>query len=161
MTATAATQIRVFKGDMAGLVEACGWIEDYSASADLGPDISNSLQVCFEELASNIVRHGSEGQWVNPTTGADTVPTPLTFSVGLTLGADTLRLMIEDNGAPFDVVSADSHGVTQPLSDMAVGGLGIHLVKSLSSALNYQRTSFGNKVTVEFSRLAVHEHGQT
>ncbi len=158
MTPKAGTQIRVFKGDMPGLMEACGWVEEFATGGALGDDVSNSLQVCFEELASNIVRHGSEGLWVNPK--AEAVPSPLTFSVGLTLAPDKLRLMIEDNGAPFDVVAAESHGVNQTLNDLQVGGLGIHLVKSLASKLSYQRTSFGNKVTVEFSRQRVQEPSQ-
>jgi anti-sigma regulatory factor (Ser/Thr protein kinase) len=73
------------------------------------------------------------------------------------LAADKLRLIIEDNGKPFDVVSAESHGVNQTLDEMQVGGLGIHLVKSLASKTTYQRTSFGNKVTVEFKCQRVQE----
>jgi anti-sigma regulatory factor (Ser/Thr protein kinase) len=142
---------------MAGLVEACGWIEELSSSNGLSDDTANAIQVCFEELASNIVRHSGDGVWSDPPVLANTKSSFLVFKVDLSIEVDRVRLVLEDNGKPFDVVSARSHGVDQPLSDMAVGGLGLHLVKTLANAVHYRRTDLGNEVSLEFSRLPLQE----
>jgi anti-sigma regulatory factor (Ser/Thr protein kinase) len=151
---------REFAGDMAGLVEACSWIEELSSANSLGDDVANALQVCFEELASNIVRHSGDGVWSDPPVLASPKSTSLVFKVDLSIEPDRVRLGLQDNGKPFDVVSAQSHGVDQPLENMAVGGLGLHLVKTLSSAVSYRRTEFGNEVELEFSRVPLQEPGR-
>ncbi len=151
---------REFTGDMAGLVEACGWIEELSSTHNLGDEVSNSLQVCFEELASNIVRHSGDGLWIDPKLADRRSPTSLKFKVGLNIDKDLVRLSLEDNGKPFDVAAAPTQGAGHPVEDMAVGGLGLHLVKSLSSAIGYRRTDFGNEVNLEFSRVPMQEPTQ-
>jgi sigma-B regulation protein RsbU (phosphoserine phosphatase) len=142
---------------MDGLMEACGWIEELSSSNNLGDDVSNAVQVCFEELASNVVRHGGDAQWAKPPSHEAQGPSPLLMRVDFAINPKSVRLSLEDNGKPFDIAAAQTHGVNQPLADMPIGGLGIHLVKELASALSYARTEFGNQVNLEFSRLPVQE----
>ena len=48
MTQMPVTWHREFTGDMAGLVEACGWIEELSSSNGLSDDTANAIQVCFD-----------------------------------------------------------------------------------------------------------------
>lgn len=151
---------REFTGDMAGLVEACGWIEELSTSNELDGDVSNSIQVCFEELASNIIRHSGEATWSDPQASDGHRATSLKFKVGLNIDSERVRLSLEDNGKPFDVAAAPTHGAGHPVEDMAVGGLGLHLVKELSSAMVYRRTEFGNEVNLEFSRVPMQEPSQ-
>ena len=148
---------REFTGDMTGLVEACGWIEELSSGHGLSDDISNAIQVCFEELASNVVRHSGDGLWKDPTVDDAESKTALVLKVALSIDDRKAELRLEDNGKPFDVAAAPSHGVDQPVADMAVGGLGLHLVKTLSTAVDYRRTAYGNEVKLEFSRVAMQE----
>jgi anti-sigma regulatory factor (Ser/Thr protein kinase) len=137
---------------MDGLVEACGWIEEVSSGNGLSGEIANSIQVCFEELASNVVRHSGDGLWKDPTVDDAENKTALVLKVSLSIDDRKAELRLEDNGKPFDVAAAPAHGVDRPIADMAVGGLGLHLVKTLASAVDYQHTPFGNQVKLEFSR---------
>jgi anti-sigma regulatory factor (Ser/Thr protein kinase) len=155
VTKTPVTWHREFTGDMAGLVEACGWIEELSSSNGLSDDISNAIQVCFEELASNVVRHSGGGLWHDPS--GSSYPTSIAMKVDLTIEPHVVKLRLEDNGKAFDVAATESHGVDKPLSEMAVGGLGLHLVKTLASGLSYRRTSFGNETSLEFARVPMQE----
>jgi anti-sigma regulatory factor (Ser/Thr protein kinase) len=151
---------REFTGDMAGLVDACGWIEELSTSNGLSDESANAIQVCFEEMASNVVRHSGEGLWEDPGKKDNKQSTAITMKVDLTIEADVVRLRLEDNGKPFDVAAAPTQGAGHPVADMAVGGLGLHLVKTMASGVSYRRTDFGNQVNLEFSRLAMLEQTQ-
>ena len=151
---------REFTGDMAGLVEACGWIEELSSSNGLSDDTANAIQVCFEELASNVVRHSGAGLWNDPGKSKPQHSTSIAMKIDLIIEPAIVKLRLEDNGRAFDVAAAKSHGVDQPLSEMAIGGLGLHLVKTLASGLSYRRTDYGNEVNLEFSRQAMQEPTQ-
>lgn len=157
MTQTPVTWHREFMGDMAGLVEACGWIEELSSAQGLGDDVANAIQVCFEELASNVVRHSGDGLWSDRPTLATAPSSSLMFKVDLSIEPDRVLLALEDNGKPFDVAAAKSHGVDKPLGEMAIGGLGLHLVKTMASAVHYRRSEFGNEVKLEFLRVPLQE----
>jgi anti-sigma regulatory factor (Ser/Thr protein kinase) len=97
---------------------------------------------------SNIVRHGEEhsGSQSSWPSGSG----HLTISIAINAEADRITMTIEDNARPFDLGKAIAKKVDQPLDQLEPGGLGIHLIKSFSSAMEYQRTEHGNRVTVEF-----------
>jgi len=106
------------------------------------------MQVCLEELMSNIARHGKVLS--RPTeTDADN---PLSISVGIDVRTDRIAMTIEDNGRPFDVEKAPAKVVDRPLEQVQPGGLGINLIKSFSDNIEYRRTDAGNRVTVDFMR---------
>jgi anti-sigma regulatory factor (Ser/Thr protein kinase) len=59
-------------------------------------------------------------------------------------------MTVEDNGRPFNVTQAPAKRVDQPLEQVQPGGLGIQLIKSFSSNLEYHWTEKGNRVIVDF-----------
>jgi anti-sigma regulatory factor (Ser/Thr protein kinase) len=59
-------------------------------------------------------------------------------------------MTVEDNGRAFDVARAPARVIDQPLDQVEPGGLGILLIKSFASSLEYSRTDAGNRVTVDF-----------
>lgn len=139
---------RAFKANVSEIASAASWVESIAASAALSDAQAFSMQVCLEELMSNIVQHGeghcsSNSQWPSG-------PDHLTITIAINAYADRITMTVEDNARPFDVSKAVGKKIDQPLDQLEPGGLGIHLIKSFSSALQYQRTEHGNRVTVEF-----------
>ncbi len=59
-------------------------------------------------------------------------------------------MTVEDNGRPFNVSHAPAKTIDQPLEQIKPGGLGIHLIKTFASNVEYSRTETGNRVLVEF-----------
>jgi serine/threonine-protein kinase RsbW len=141
---------RAFKASVSEIASAASWVESIADSAGLSDAQAFSMQVCLEELMSNIVQHGeghcsSNSQWPSGP-GND----HLTITIAINAYADRITMSVEDNARPFDVSKAVGKKIDQPLDQLEPGGLGIHLIKSFSSALQYQRTEHGNRVTVEF-----------
>ncbi|HEY8138377.1 MAG TPA: ATP-binding protein [Methylocystis sp.] len=143
---------RVFSGSIADVTAASAWVERIAASLKLPGKLTFAMQVCLEELMSNIARHGkvhSISTAVPTETDADS---PLSISIDIDLLADRVVMTIEDNGRPFDVEKAPAKVVDRPLEQVQPGGLGINLIKSFSHNIEYRRTDAGNRVTVDFMR---------
>lgn len=98
----------------------------------LDPMAQNRLEVVFEEIVSNTVRHGfreNSGQ---------------TIRVRVDLKPSAIELTFEDDGKPFNPMDANMPGPAG-IETARVGGLGIPLIVKLSSGLRYERLSSGER----------------
>src|SRR5262245_15444789 len=138
---------RSFCGAIFEIPSAAGWIESIAADLGLTELQVFAMQVCLEELMSNIIRYGGESSapWphINPKN-------PIRIFVTVKGLADRVRMTVEDNGRPFNVAQAPVKVIDQPLDQVEPGGLGIQLIKSFASSLEYSRTESGNRVTADF-----------
>lgn len=143
---------RVFSGAIPEIAAAASWIESIAAELDLPGRLVFAMQVCLEELMSNIVRHGgvhsSSIAYLPQTDPAN----PLLISITIDALAGRIIMTVEDNGRPFDLAQAVAKRVDRPLEQVQPGGLGIQLIRSFASNLEYRRTEQGNCVVVEFMR---------
>ena len=64
-----------------------------------------------------------------------------------------LTLVVKDHGVPFDPTQQADVDVDADLDDRQIGGLGIHLVKSIMDTMEYERTSDGYNVLTLKKRL--------
>jgi serine/threonine-protein kinase RsbW len=109
-----------------GVLEALfSFVERFVRSHRLDEATAFAVQLAVEELFTNLVRHN--------TGGAE--------QIAVRLDIDDGRLLV--TLTDFDVDPADpdvatSAGVSLPLEDRTVGGLGIHLVKSMFDSLTYE-----------------------
>lgn len=87
------------------------------------------LELIFEEIVTNAIRHGFTDR------------PPGRITVRLTRDAQVATLVIEDDGIRFDPLEAPDHTRPGSLDDAIPGGLGIVLVRSLSSRLEYEYTA--------------------
>jgi serine/threonine-protein kinase RsbW len=139
--------VLTLNNDIGEIAAALEQLEAFGARAGLGWRLQNQIEVVFEEVVSNAVRHGF-------IPGSDQ-----RVRVSVRAEADRLILVFEDDGRPFDPLGARS---PQPLTDLASapeGGLGIALVRRLASRLTYEaaRSPDGdfrpvNRLIVELAR---------
>jgi len=140
---------RVFKANLSEIAPAAKWVESIAVSAELPPAQEFAMQVCLEELMSNIVRHGKCHSDSSPSrAGRD----HLTIAIAIDAYEDRVTMTVQDNARPFDLGKAVAKKIDQPLDQLQPGSLGIHLIKSFSSGMEYKFTEQGNRVTVEFVR---------
>jgi len=95
------------------------------------------VNLALDELINNTVMHGLEDM-------ADAE-----IRIRMRVEADTLVLVMEDNGQPFDPTQDTNADVTSSLEERAVGGLGLHLVKSFADRLSYEFVDGRNRLTIE------------
>lgn len=128
---------KAFEGKIADVGEASVWIDMIATGAHWPVPLVFAVQLCLEELLSNIIRHGG---------GEPNI------EVALHVESHCVSLTIEDSGKPFDVAAAPARHADQPLAEITPGGLGIGLVKSFASVVEYARIHDHNRVTVKFLR---------
>ena len=138
-----------FPGTVKGIVEALRWIETLAAVQRFPEELSFDIQVCVEELFANLVRHGG-GLWSDDPAALAEAQTPILMSILVTVGSGGVTVLLEDNGTPFDVAAAPPKQVDRPLEAARPGGLGIQLIKKLSSELAYAHVDGLNRTTLKF-----------
>jgi serine/threonine-protein kinase RsbW len=138
-----------FPGAMTAVSGAVGWVGSIASDLHLPDGQAYAMQVCLEELMANVAMHGRPPA----AQSAQAEKTdPLKVSVSVNISSDRITLTVEDNGRPFDISRARSHGVEGGLDGVRPGGLGIGVIRSFADNLKYSRTAAGNCVTAEFLR---------
>ena len=111
-------------------------VEDLGEQDDWPPAFTFRVNLVLEELGINIINHGYD----------DGIHE---FDITLTSDANTLTVEISDDGRPFDPLhDAPSTDTTAALEDRQVGGLGIHLVRTMMDELHYRRKQGRNYLTL-------------
>lgn len=136
----------VFPGTLDGIAEAGVWIESVSAEGGFPDDLTFGVQLCVEELFANLVRHGG-GRWEK---GSAAGAAPVSMVIAMSRQGDELAVVLEDDGAPFDVAAAEPKPVEGSLETVQPGGLGIQLVNKFSSGLAYERVGGVNRTILKF-----------
>ena len=93
----------------------------------------HDVSLVLEELLTNAFQYG----------GASDRST----SIALTVEPDRVSGEIGNRGKAFDPRGAAPPELTTPIEDRQVGGLGIHLVRALTTALDYHRQGNQNWTT--------------
>ncbi|MCY4121281.1 MAG: ATP-binding protein [Acidobacteria bacterium] len=95
------------------------------------------INLALDELITNTVTHGLEDK-------ADAE-----IQIRMRVDSGTLILVMEDNGQPFDPTQDMDADVTSSLEERAIGGLGLHLVKSFADRVSYEFVEGRNRLTME------------
>ncbi len=97
-----------------------------------------SVNLALDELVSNVVLYGYEP---NPPEGEQ-------ITIHLEIRGADLYASVEDGGREFDPATAPIPDLGKPLEERQVGGLGIHLVRSLMDKMEYKRHATKNLLTL-------------
>ncbi len=122
------------EGSRDGLGRVTEEFESFSSAHGIPDLMRRSIQVVLDELLSNTVRCGRVGE------------REMTIEVGFRLDAETLRVEILDDGAPFNPLERESPDTALPLEKRPVGGLGVMLVRNLVDEISYDFEGGRNRV---------------
>jgi anti-sigma regulatory factor (Ser/Thr protein kinase) len=133
-----------FKRTFDALPEIAQFTEDVFASHRIEPSLRPSVDLVLEELFTNMVKYGEGSQPVRIT---------LRRCPGGVEGTLT------DSGVDsFDVTQAPAADTTAPLQDRRAGGLGLHLVRKLVDAIEYEYLKDSRQSRVKFRITARGDH---
>lgn len=105
-------------------------VSKFLGDAEVDARACHHVALVIEEILTNVLDHGG-----NPDTKA---------SVAIEVQPDQVSGQIVDQGRPFDPRSAPSPDLQAPAEDRKIGGLGLHLVQELTSALDYRHDGSRN-----------------
>ena len=102
------------------------------------------MQLSLEEIFTNIVKYGYDDSREHE------------IAVRFEWLAQRLRVSFEDDGVPFNPLTAAEPDVSAALKERRIGGLGIHMVRTLMDRVSYERVKNKNILTFE-KQIAVED----
>src|SRR6266581_2329941 len=121
-----ATAITV-TNDLAELERLSRVVEEFGRAAGLSAPVIFDLQLAANEIVTNVILYGYDDEREHP------------IVVRLVANAGEVEIEVEDDGRPFDPSSAPAPRLDLPLEERPLGGLGVHLARRVTDAIEYRR----------------------
>jgi anti-sigma regulatory factor (Ser/Thr protein kinase) len=110
--------------------------ERFGAENELADDDVMAINLVLDELLANIIDHGFDDDAEHK------------IRVTITVEGGELSLEVDDDGRPFDPLQAPPPDLELPIEERPIGGLGIHIVRSLMTTVEYRRRNGRNVLTM-------------
>src|SRR5690349_5890446 len=107
-------------------------VEIFGRSHGLVADDIHAVQLLLDEVVFNIIRHAYDDVAAHD------------IGVSLSLKGSRLKIEIEDDGKPYDPTTTPAPNLDLPIDERPIGGLGVHIVRSLVESMHYDRTNGRN-----------------
>jgi serine/threonine-protein kinase RsbW len=116
------------------------WLAERAAASGIPHELLFPLEHSANEAVVNIISHAYD----------DTGPHDISLELDKT--ENGARLVIRDDGRPFNILEAPDRVPYTSLAEAAIGGLGIHLIRGLMSRCDYRREDGNNVLILEAER---------
>jgi serine/threonine-protein kinase RsbW len=126
----------VLRRELGELDRLGAWVHAVEKEIGLVPDVAFALELCLEEAVVNIIMYGDAGSGDIRVTVKRSPP--------------GLVVRIEDDGCKFDPTTVPAPLHPRSLEDASAGNLGVHLIRSFSTEMRYERNSGLNTLTLTF-----------
>ena len=115
-----------------------GEVEEWLAGADVPFSGVYLANLTVEELVTNCIKYGYAA--------VDT--TDKGIDVAISIVGGELRIILSDDAAPFDPLAQAAPDLSLPIEERPIGGLGIHMLRQMSTGFAYVFEDGRNIVTI-------------
>jgi serine/threonine-protein kinase RsbW len=113
--------------------QAARWLDTH----DVPPAASTLAHLGIEELVTNCIKYAYDDEREH------------IIRASISMTGNVLTLRVEDDGRPFNPLSAPEPDLSLPVDRRPLGGLGLHLLRTMSDRMTYERRNDVNCVTLE------------
>lgn len=138
-TATSNRLSIVLKNDHPEVRRLAELLEQFGEAHDLPIKLVLDLNLALDEVITNTISYGYE----------DDDEHEIAIEIALQDGIVTVDIV--DDAKPFDPLDAPKPDIHAPIETRAIGGLGVHIVKSLMDRVSYRYEDGHNKLRLEKS----------
>ncbi len=112
-------------------------VEAFGEAHGLSAKLRFQVRLVLDELITNIINYGygDDGDHV--------------ISVAMGQEGGRLRFVIEDDARAFDPLTAGAPDLVSEPESRQIGGLGIHLVRTIMDRVAYERVNGANRLILE------------
>jgi serine/threonine-protein kinase RsbW len=126
------------------LAQLLPWIERLASRHSISANTQFAINLCLEEVLSNIIRHGYAGKPDHSIAIHFTNPRK-----------DRFVIVIEDEAPHFNPVDAPElpplNSGDELLEETPIGGQGLRLLRRFADAIEYRATPTGNRLSISFN----------
>ena len=139
MAAESASPSRLsIRNDDRELSRMSAWFRGFAADSGLPADRAADLELCLNELVTNIIHHAYADDSDHE------------IRIALERAPGELRTTIEDDGRPFDPLNSPLPEPARSLESAQIGGWGIPIVRALADHIVHERREGKNRLTFAF-----------
>ena len=117
----------ILKNTQEGKQRVLPALQEFAREHRVPPNVLQAADLALEEHLTNVLAYAYGDA------------NPHEIVVRLTLEGSWFQLEVEDDGRPFNPLSLAPVDTSLPLSEKPLGGLGIHLIRSLMDEAVYRR----------------------
>ncbi|MEE9420566.1 MAG: ATP-binding protein [Desulfatiglandaceae bacterium] len=129
-----AIEIKNDLAEIEGLFQA---LDQYGKTYHFSSKLLFDLHLVLDELLTNVIKYGYDDKGDHR------------IVVCLSSNPEEVVLRVEDDGRPFNPVTREAPDTSQALEQKPIGGLGIHLVKTLMDIVEYARENDKNILVIK------------
>ncbi|MBQ9820159.1 MAG: SpoIIE family protein phosphatase [Bacteroidales bacterium] len=118
----------VLHNDIKQIPQLAGFIEAVAQAGSLNQSTAMSLNLALEEAVTNVILYA----YPQGTDGMVEI-------TAIIRPKKEIEFIVDDSGRPFDPTGAERPDLELSVEDRPVGGLGIHLVRSIMDTVSYAR----------------------
>lgn len=111
-------------------------MDQFCKQTGLDTKVTFQLKLILEELITNIISYGYEDEKEHE------------IVLHVHRKEKEISITIIDDGKPFNPVDSEPPDTSLSVDERAIGGLGIHFVKSYIDLIQYQRINNENRLTM-------------
>jgi anti-sigma regulatory factor (Ser/Thr protein kinase) len=130
----------IIRSDSSALAEVDGFVAAFVKEHGIAADEASRIFILLEELITNLMKYGYPDR---PECGR--------AEIVLALNDGRLEIEFIDDGCAFDPFAGAPPNLEEPLETRTPGGLGLHILRSLTDDARYERRN-GNNV-IRLSRV--------
>ena len=132
----------ILRKDLSELIRLGQWVASTAERLDLDETLAFKVDLCLAEAVTNVIDYGFKDDGEHE------------IVVFLESDGPEVTVLVEDDGKAFNPLKAKPAKIAGSLEDASIGGLGIHLFKSYTKVLRYERKGGKNRLTMVFERGA-------
>ncbi len=121
--------------DVSAVSRATEQVEAFCRRRGVAEAIARKFTLALDETLTNAVSYGF------PEGGRHSIAVRIEHRAG------TLTALVSDDGAPFDPLAQPAADIHAPIAERRIGGLGIHLLRTLMEKVEYRRHGDRNELT--------------
>jgi anti-sigma regulatory factor (Ser/Thr protein kinase) len=121
-----------FPNRLTEIEKAARLIEAFGKAHSLSPEVVFSLNLALDEVVTNIITYAYDDDADHDV------------MVRVALDGDVVSVRVEDDGRAFNPLDAPAPDLRLGVDERPIGGLGVHIVRSVMDALEYRRDNARN-----------------
>jgi len=112
-------------------------LEGFCAANRISEDDKFNIRLVLDEAVINVIVHGYDDSHEHH------------INIALALDSGVLAIHIDDDGIAYNPLDAPAPRFDLPIEQRRIGGLGVHIMKTLARSVEYGRRDGRNNLDIE------------
>ncbi|MGH7924364.1 MAG: ATP-binding protein [Candidatus Binatus sp.] len=125
----------IVRADSTAMRQVDSFVVAFVRELGIAADEAPRILILLEELLTNLMKYGYAGR-----------AEPGQAEIALGLDGNRLEIEFIDDGCEFDPFSASASNLDEAAENRPIGGIGLHIVRSLADETRYERRNQNNVI---------------